>query len=205
MNIFLSLLYVARYWSSRFFRETILVMVFSLNHTCLWYPGNFALCDAIMVPPFLLRRIVDFDQLIFLTRERLQKISIVDWLFKRIISLRSSWEVSLFFEICLKSCDIQGSKSASSCANWKLCLPTLLSEYWKWESSSVSESDRLELLYFSFAIWVFTEWKVFFIVLIYFSSFFTIQLEEALVLDLLSSSSFKLLLEQCEYGRPFLW
>ena len=43
----------------------------------------------------------------------------------------------------------------------------------------------------------------FFIVLISFSSFFMLLLEDALVLDLSSSSSFNFLLGKCEDGCPF--
>ena len=100
-----------------------------------------------MVPSLLLRRIEYLDLLIFWTRKRLQKIPIVDWLSKRIIYLKSSWAVSLLLEICFNSYAILAANSVSSCANWKLCLLTLLSACWKWESSSVSESDMSELLF----------------------------------------------------------
>ena len=156
-----------------------------------------------MVPPLLLRRIVDFDLLFFLTRERLQQISIVNWLSKIIISIKSIWAVSLLSELYLNSCAIWGSNSASSYTKWKLCLMTLLSACWKWESSSLSEFDRSDLFSFRCSSWVLTDLKFFFMVLISFLSFLMLLLEDTLVLYLLLSSLVDFLLGQCEDGCHF--
>jgi hypothetical protein len=87
-----------------------------MNHTVLLYPITVAFRVTTMVQPLLLSCILDSDLLILLTKAALQKRSIVDWLLRRMTSLRSS---CIEEPACFNSLVILGSNFVSSCVNWR--------------------------------------------------------------------------------------
>ena len=194
-NVSSMLSYVTWYCCMRFLSAMMLVIMLFLNQTGLWYPGTCACSITIMVPPLLHRCMLLLALKLFLMRAWLQNKSIIDWLSRRIISLRSK-SMDLAPCDCLKSSVMHGSKTFSSCANWKAWV-------WKWESSSsASDLETSELTSCSLVSCMFIIENFFFISLRSLVSFFMLLAE--LARDLSSSSSSLSFLGQCKAGWPCL-